>query len=378
MEICAMAAYQISNETINAQVIAIETDKDLELSKIKKEMQQNGHENIEFFLEQGIIFKGHRILIPRTLQAQILEELHHTHPGVTKMQKCALRYCYWKGIDRDIERKVRTCPACIQNQHDPAKAPLHHWEEPAENWQRIHIDYAGPFQGFYFLIVVDGKSKWAEVRILKEPPTSNTSIKLLSNVFATHGFPEVMVSDNATTFTSAQFRSYCRRNGIVQKLIAPGHPSTNGLAERFVQIVKRKLKTMTNDPIPMTQKIDEIMQRYRATPLANGKTPAEQYLRRRLRIKLDAIKPIAKMPLTEYHPRTRNLACETKVQARYVTNNRNMWKIGTVVRKLGRLHYVIKLDEGQEIKRHIDQLKEVGRQQKHVLISPEVEQEPPD
>src|SRR3978361_1659801 len=84
------------------------------------------------------------------------------------------------------------------------------------------------------------------------------------------------------------------------------------------------------------------------------------------------------MPLTEYHPWTRNLACGTKVQARYVINNRNMWKIGTVVRKLGRLYYVIKLEEGQEIKRHVDQLKEVGRQQKHVQFSPEVEQETPD
>src|SRR3978361_1126272 len=124
MEICAMAVYQISNETINAQVIAIETDKDLELSKIKKEMQQNGQESTEFFLEQGIIFKGQRMLIPRTLQAQTLEELHHTHPGVTKMKQLARRYCYWKGIDRDIERKVRTCPACIQNKQNQTKATL--------------------------------------------------------------------------------------------------------------------------------------------------------------------------------------------------------------------------------------------------------------
>lgn len=54
---------------------------DPELSKTRTEMLQNGEENIELFLEEGIIFKGERILIPKKLQPQILEELHHMHPG---------------------------------------------------------------------------------------------------------------------------------------------------------------------------------------------------------------------------------------------------------------------------------------------------------
>lgn len=45
-----------------------------------------------------------------------------------------------------------------------------------------------------------------------------------------------MLSDNAAVFTC---------NGIFQKLIGLGHPSTNWLAERNVQTFKRRLKPST-------------------------------------------------------------------------------------------------------------------------------------
>jgi len=44
---------------------------------------------------------------------------------------------------------------------------------------RIHIDYAGPFDNHHFLIVIDARSKWAEIRIIKDAPTSGKTIGLL-------------------------------------------------------------------------------------------------------------------------------------------------------------------------------------------------------
>ena len=40
---------------------------------------------------------------------------------------------------------------------------LHPWLWPAKPWQSIHVDFAGPFMGKMFLIVVDAHSKWPEV-----------------------------------------------------------------------------------------------------------------------------------------------------------------------------------------------------------------------
>lgn len=291
------------------------------------------------------------------------------------MKQLARRYCFWKGIDRDIERMVRSCEACVQVQSKPAKAPLHQWEEPAENWERIHIDYAGPFQDHFFLIVVDAKSRWAEVRTIRDAPTTQTSINLLSDIFSTHGFPVIMVSDNATIFTSDQFRTYCKKNAIFQKLIAPGHPSTNGLAERNVQTLKRKLKAMSAEPGSLQKKINEIMQRYRATPLSSGKSPAELYFNRRIRIRLDALKPPIKFKPTTPIPGVRQISVGERVQVLHIRNNKTVWKTGTVTNRFGLLHYMVKLDDGYTLKRHINQIKSTKVQQRKVHFSPEIERE---
>ena len=69
--------------------------------------------------------------------------------------------------------------------------------------------------------------------------TSESTIEMLSNIFTRNGFLDVMVSDNATLFKTNEFIQFCRISDIFQKFIAPGHPATNGLAERNVQTLKK-------------------------------------------------------------------------------------------------------------------------------------------
>ena len=77
-----------------------------------------------------------------------------------------------------LEVKVHGCPECQVNQKAPAAAPMHPWEWPARPWARIHIDYAGPFLGKIFLIMVDTHSKWLEVEIMLAATTAHTVQKL--------------------------------------------------------------------------------------------------------------------------------------------------------------------------------------------------------
>lgn len=101
------------------------------------------------------------------------------------------------------------------------KTPLHPWEEPEYNWQCVHVDYAGPLQGHYFLIIIDATSKWAEIEICPSAPSTASTIEKFKDIFSRHGFPDVMVSDNATIFTSEKFKKFCQKAGIFQKFIAP-------------------------------------------------------------------------------------------------------------------------------------------------------------
>ena len=109
---------------------------------------------------------GIRVIIPEQGREIILDELHDTHVGVTRMKALARSYVYWPGIDEMIEMRVKSCVMCQVNRNEPAPAPLHPWEWPDKPWFRVHADFAGPFLGKMFLILVDAHSKWMDVHMM--------------------------------------------------------------------------------------------------------------------------------------------------------------------------------------------------------------------
>ncbi|CAC5414671.1 Uncharacterized protein K02A2.6 [Mytilus coruscus] len=143
-----------------------------------------------------------------------------------------------------LEHKVKTCHECQVNRHVPAEAPLHSWKWPEKLWSRVHIDYPGLLHGKMFLVCVDAHSKYMEVQVVNSA-TSATTIEKLRMIFATYGIPDTIVSDNGTPFTSEEFESFIKRNGIRHIRISPYQPSSNGSAERAVQqTFKEGLKNM--------------------------------------------------------------------------------------------------------------------------------------
>ncbi len=134
--------------------------------------------------------------------------------------------------------------ACQRMRHSPAPAPLHLWEFPKRP-EILHADFAGPFQGKMFLILIDAHSKWLEVKPLSAA-TSTTTIEHLRSIFATHGLPEEFVTDNGTQFTSAEFEAFMKNNGIRHIKLSSYHPASNGLAERVVQCFKESMKKFSN------------------------------------------------------------------------------------------------------------------------------------
>lgn len=77
----------------------------------------------------------------------------------------------------------------------------------------MHADYAGPFQGHLFLIVVDADSKWMEVHITNSS-TSSITIEKMRSSFAFPGVPEQLVTDNGPSFLSAEFVQFVGNNGV--------------------------------------------------------------------------------------------------------------------------------------------------------------------
>ena len=124
----------------------------------------------------------------------------------------------------------------------PPTALLHPWVWPSRPWQRGHIDFAGLIRGHTYLVLVDAHSKWPEV-IDMSSTTATRTTEALQSIFASYGLPLqlAIVSDNGPQFSSAEFKDFLVHNGIKHLCSAPYHPATNGLAECFVQSLKKAL-----------------------------------------------------------------------------------------------------------------------------------------
>ncbi|XP_026536203.1 uncharacterized protein K02A2.6-like, partial [Notechis scutatus] len=186
---------------------------------------------------------GDRVIIPGRLQNKVLKLLHDGHRGIVRMKALARSYAWWPGMDRQIETWVATCNKCQETRSAPPKAPPTEWETPRGPWSRIHIDFAGPAKGHTFLITVDAYSNWLEVHKIKST-TTEAVVKKLNRLFATHGLPDVLVSDNGPQFTALVFEQYLADRGIRHALTSPAHPAANGRAERMVQFTKKTLHKM--------------------------------------------------------------------------------------------------------------------------------------
>ena len=125
--------------------------------------------------------------------------------------------------------------------------------------------------------------------------TTKHTIDQLRLVFAQHGLPEEVVSDNGPQFTSNEFTEFMSKNGIKHTLVPPYHPQSNGAAESSVRVVKEALvKQVLEGKTNMSIKhrLANFLLRYRTTPHSTtGVTPAELLMRRRLRTRLSLVKP---------------------------------------------------------------------------------------
>ena len=240
------------------------------------------------------------MIVPVALRKQVLKELHVGHPGIVRMKTLARSIVYWPGLDIECENLVKNCTSCLESAKSPIKVPLKAWDVPQRVWERVHIDFAGPVNGVFYLVIVDALSKWPEVIPLTTITTGNT-IRALSGVFSRYGNPETLVSDNGTQFTSEDFKVMCESRGINHLRIAPYHPQSNGQAERFVDTLKRGFKKLNGEGPPTLATLDELLMSYRTTPSAIlcNKSPSEIFLGRKLRTPLSLISPNKRPKCTE-------------------------------------------------------------------------------
>ena len=67
-------------------------------------------------IQNDLLMKDSRIIIPLKLREEILNRIHDGHLGITKCRARARESVWWPGLSSDIENLVTKCHKCIQQQ----------------------------------------------------------------------------------------------------------------------------------------------------------------------------------------------------------------------------------------------------------------------
>ena len=122
--------------------------------------------------------------------------------------------------------------------------------------------------------------------------SASRTITALRQISSRFGLPKQVVSDNGPQFTSEEFSSFMRNNGIRHICISPYHPSSNGMAEQFVQTFKQSMKASQSDGRTLQQRLAHFLMNYRITPHATtNQIPSSMLLNRTIRSRLTLIHP---------------------------------------------------------------------------------------
>ena len=246
-----------------------------EKSALDETLQPYWSERGDFTVQNGLLLKGVRLVIPKILQGEILDKIHVGHQGIVKCRERAKSSVWWLGLSAQLEQMIKACQKCIEQSKDHAE-PLKPIAFPTRPWQRIGADLF-QLKDSVYLLVVDYFSRYVEIAKLFSQ-TSSSIINHLKSIMARHGICEYFHSDGGKYFTSNQFKEFAATYGFELVTSSPKMAQSNGMTERHVGTIKGLLKKAEDPYLALLA--------YRTTPLSNGFSPAELLMGRKLRSNL--------------------------------------------------------------------------------------------
>ena len=194
----------------------------------------------EMTLQNGLIFKGTKIVVPESLHRCMLEETHKSHQGLQACLRRAREVFFWPKLSAQLKDLIDKCSICQSVKPEQASEPLQPHPVPDRPWQRVATDLF-TFENRNYLVLVDYYSNFIELDYLADT-SSQTVIHKLKMHFARHGVPDYVVSDNGPQYTSSEFRRFATTWKFKHVTSSPHYPQANGMAESAVKTCKTIMK----------------------------------------------------------------------------------------------------------------------------------------
>ena len=183
--------------------------------------------------------KGSHIVIPSKKFQSILHPIHEKHLGLAKCKLRAKDTVYWTGLNEDLEKLILKCELCLKYslskcKQKPSsslgqKIPVHPWTKPTTGI--FH------FESSSYLLLVDYTSRFPVVHKLSSMTGQHVSHQC-KLIFSEYGWPETLISDNGPCYTSQTYTRVMQSFNVNHITSSLHYPQSNGLAKKYVQIVK--------------------------------------------------------------------------------------------------------------------------------------------
>ena len=227
--------------------------------------------------EELVFFLNQKLMVPLSLQKEMLVKLHTGHLGFSKTKARARRIFYWPHMNEQIENLINSCSHCQMYRPAKTKEPLLPHEVPTLPYEKIGMDLT-EFHGKDYLVVVDYLSFWIDICHLNGKTASDV-IKAIKPTFASHGIPQTIIADNMP-FDSRIFRDFASQWDIKVVNTSPHYAKSNGMSEKSVGIVK----TLMKKSISSKTDFNLMLLEHRNTPLSGlSVSPAQILMSRQLR-----------------------------------------------------------------------------------------------
>lgn len=287
-------------------LIAAETQKDPVLQQLKLYFEfgwpkcRNKSEDIvkcyykhkdNIIYENGIVYLNYKIIVPSVLRERVIKKVHSSHFGINKTIARARSLFYWPNIENDFIKAISNCEICEKYSLKKCKEPMLLDEVPTLPFNKVGCDFCQWGNKTYF-VVADYYSKWFEL-IHVSSLTASTVIKILKQIFSTHGIPKILRADNMP-FNSFEFQNFAKIWKFEIVTSSPRYPRSNGFIERYVGIAKSLLKKSSESGIDL----QEVLLEYRNTPvLGSPYSPSQLLFSRMTRTKLPVHEALLKPKL---------------------------------------------------------------------------------